>query len=103
MQGSTPSSSVPSWNPWSWRRKMNDEYLEKEFNIHGYNYGERGHGVCIEHVPTGIRSRLIIGKTKLHQVKNILMEELISELKSREIVPQTPKIGTKKLGKPRWK
>lgn len=85
-------------------------YQPEEFTVSQYQCEGPGWALRIVHTPSGISklSRTYLQSEnkenvpKPHQLKQTLIDELIAELREKGIPPQPPKIGIKKIGKPRW-
>jgi hypothetical protein len=90
-------------------REMSGENSDSEYPLHSeeLEIGIRN-GFYIKHLPSKIMTRIIsyedIEKIYKNQLKarDVLIQELIAELKAKGIAPQPPKVAVKKLGKPRW-
>ena len=82
------------------------EYLAEEFAYDLYCGRDGGGGIAIRHIATGkVRhaaySELGTG-SKQFVMRNEMLTSLIAELKAEGIPPKPPKVGVKKIGKPRW-
>jgi hypothetical protein len=86
------------------------EYSVDEFRIDRYSTGEKGKTgitgwvVRVTHLPSGKISR-VISSSDVPPVEYplaTLAQELVKALREADIAPQPPKVGVKKLGKPRW-
>ena len=88
----------PPWIP------PENNYQSEEFMINIYRLAEPGYMRSIKHVPSGIEKSFCYrpGDDIPRYPMRLLMAELIRELLGKSIPPQPPKIGIKKVGKPRW-
>jgi hypothetical protein len=86
----------------------NHNYLPEEFIVSHLNCGDARWALEIVHQPSGISKISPVyslndtanpSSRKLHL---LLIDELIAELQAKGIEPQKPRVGVKKVGKPRW-
>ena len=79
-------------------------YKPQEFVHRQYLLNGPGWAYSIEHLPSGIVKHVYYRPEdeKPDFAEFRLFAELVSELLEKNIPPQPPKIGVKKIGKPRW-